>query len=42
MQSAHLVAAAAAFVAAADGVMDPGEIELLRSLRDTLGLEPAV
>jgi tellurite resistance protein len=42
MQSAHLVAAAAAFVAAADGVMHPGEIELLRSLRDALDLEPAI
>jgi tellurite resistance protein len=40
MQAAHLVAAAAAFVAAADGVVHPGEVELLRSLREALGLEP--
>jgi tellurite resistance protein len=39
MESARLVAAAAAYVAAADGVVHAGEIELLRSLRDALGLD---
>jgi tellurite resistance protein len=37
-EAARLVAAAAAYVAAADGVVHPGEIELLRLLRETLGL----
>ena len=41
MESAGLIAAAAAYVAAADGVVHTGEIELLRSLRDVLGLEDA-
>ena len=41
MESASLVAAAAAYVAAADGVVHAGEIELLRSLRDALGLDDA-
>lgn len=39
MEAAHLVAAAAACVAAADGVVQPGEMDLLRALRDTLGLQ---
>jgi len=38
MEAARLVAAAAAYVAAADGVVHPGEIQLLRLLRETLGL----
>jgi tellurite resistance protein len=41
MESARLVAAAAACVAAADGVVHAGELELLRSLRDVLGLDDA-
>ena len=41
MDAAGLIAAAAAYVAAADGVVHTGEIELLRSLRDVLGLEDA-
>jgi tellurite resistance protein len=41
MEAARLVAAAAAYVAAADGVVHPGEIQLLRLLRETLGLAPA-
>jgi tellurite resistance protein len=43
MEAAHLVAAAAACVAAADGVVQPGEMDLLRALRDALGLQqPAI
>jgi tellurite resistance protein len=41
MEAARLVAAAAAYVAAANGVVHPGEIELLRALRETLGLARA-
>lgn len=37
-----LVAAAAAWVAIADGVVHPDELRLLRSLRAMLGLAPAV
>lgn len=39
---AMLVAAAAAWVAIADGVVHPDELRLLRSLRAMLGLAPAV
>jgi len=41
METARLVAAAAAYVAEADGVIHPREIDLLRTLRETLEGAPA-
>ena len=41
MQTARFIAGAAAYVAEADGVIHPREIELLRAVRDALEVAPA-